>query len=166
MASMPVIRGLVRSLDPDLAVYDIATMEQIMESATERERFLKVLFSLLTALVVVLAGIGIYASMEQQVVYRTSEMGIRMALGANARDVSALVIKRCVVLLGLGLVVGGVSSIWIVRLMRATIYDLEGSGALVFGGSAALIVAIGLFSCLVPVRNAVSIQPAEALRGK
>jgi predicted permease len=158
------IRSVLKGIDPQLAVTDIRTMGDWVSLASARRRFQTSLLTAFAGIALVLALVGLYGLMAFSVNRRTREVGIRMALGAERRDVVLLVLRNAGVLVGAGLT-AGLACVWIMsRVMRSFLFGVsEHDPATVFGVSALMIVC-GLVAALVPARRAASIEPMQALR--
>lgn len=158
------IAAAVHSLDPDLPLVNIRTMKQIARDRFVDDRFGIALYGSLAGIALLLASLGIYGVMSFMVAQRTSEIGLRMALGANHSDVVLQVLKQGFTMAATGLAFGFAGAYWISRAMQTTLY---GTGALdwrAFGAVAALLVLAALLACYVPARRASSVDPLIALR--
>ncbi len=111
-----------------------------------------------------LAAMGIYGVMAWSVARRTREMGIRMALGAQGRDVLTLVLRHGMKLVLLGVVIGLAASLAVTRVMSSLLFSLSATDPLTFGLVSALLTVVALFACYIPVRRATKVDPLEALR--
>ena len=157
-------RAAVASLDPNLPLIEVRTMTQQIDSSLSNER----IFARLTAgfglLALLLASIGIYGIMTYTVARRTSEIGIRMALGARADQVLSMVLREVswMALAGVAMGVGG--ALWLGRFLSAMLYGLKPSDPLTLITAAALLTIIALLAALGPARRASRIDPIRALR--
>lgn len=158
------IRATLKGIDPQLAVTDIRTMGDWVSLASARRRFQTSLLTAFAGIALVLALVGLYGLMAFSVNRRTREVGIRMALGAERRDVLLLVLRNAGVLVGAGLV-AGLAGVWMMtRVMRSFLFGVtEHDPATVLAVSALMIVC-GLLAALMPARRAASIEPMQALR--
>ncbi len=157
------IRREILALDPDQAVFNIATMDQVVSDSTSLRRFSMFLLGLFAALALLLAAIGIYGVLAQSVAQRTQEIGIRMALGAQTRDVLKLVIGHGLTLTLLGVVAGVAGAFALTRLMANLLFGVGATDPTTFVGIPLLLTAIALLACYVPARRAAKLDPIKAL---
>jgi putative ABC transport system permease protein len=115
-------------------------------------------------LALVLASVGIYGVISYSVTQRTHEIGIRMALGAQARDVSKLVIREGVALALIGVTIGLAASLALTRLMESLLFEVSTTDQSIFAGVGALLVAVAVLACWIPARRASRVDPMVALR--
>jgi predicted permease len=160
------VRAAVQKLDPDLPLFEVRTLSTALE---KRRWFLRVfgtLFAVFAATGLLMASVGIYAVVAQTTARRTREIGIRMALGATAANISRLVLSRGLAQLLLGLVLGLGGAFAATRLMDNVGFLIGTSphDPVVFVGITLLLIAIGLVACWLPARRAARIAPTEALR--
>jgi len=160
------VRGVVQSLDPLQPVSDVKTMETVMADANAGRQLSLVLFSLFAVIALLLACIGIYGVTAYSVSRRTRELGIRMALGAQRRDVSGLVIRQGMTPVLIGIVIGLSSAFFLTRWMSSLLFRVSANDPLTFAGIALLLVAIALLACYVPARRATKVDPMIALRSE
>ena len=123
-----------------------------------------VLLSAFSGIALVLAAIGIYGVISYGVAQRTREMGIRMALGAQSRDVLSLVVRQAMILTLGGVVIGLLASFALTRLMKNLLFSVSVTDPLTFAVIALLLILIALFACLIPARRATKVDPLVALR--
>lgn len=162
--SVAGVRAIVRELDPELPVYDVSTMQELVSKSVATRRFNMVLVAILSALALVLAAVGIYGGMSYSVTARTREIGIRMALGARAVSVLGLVIRDGMKLALIGLAIGIGGALALTRLMRTLLFDVTPTDPVTFGGVAILLSVVALLACLLPARRASGFNPIDALR--
>jgi ABC-type antimicrobial peptide transport system permease subunit len=129
-----------------------------------RERIIAMLSGFFGALALLLAGIGLYGVTSYAVSRRRTEIGIRMALGADARGVVALVLRRVALLVAAGIAAGTLASLWAGRFVNSLLYGLDAHDAATLGAAAALLSAIAGLAAWMPARRAARIDPAEVLR--
>lgn len=163
-ALIPAVRDLVKRTDSGLPIFGIRTQTQRIEELLTQERVIARLASFFGVLALLLAGIGLYGLLSYEVVRRTREIGIRMALGAELRDVTRLIIARGISLTLVGLVVGVAGGLALTRLISSLLYGLTPTDPLTLGGVAAVLLALGVAACYVPARRATRVDPAVALR--
>ena len=158
------IRATLKGIDPQLAVSDIRTMGDWVSLASARRRFQTTLLTAFAGIALVLALVGLYGLMAFSVNRRTREVGIRMALGAERRDVLLLVMRNAGALVAAGLIAGLVCT-WIMsRLMRSFLFGVGEHDPATAIAVSALMIVCGLMAALVPARRAASIEPMQALR--
>jgi putative ABC transport system permease protein len=158
------VRTAVQDIDPDLPLFEVRTLPAAIE---HDNWFLKVfgsLFLLFAIIGLLIASIGIYAVVAQATSRRTREIGIRMALGASARNVVQLVLAQGLLQLGIGLAIGLTGAIAATRLMNSLPLASSTSDPMIFVAVVALLTCVGLFACYLPARRAAHIAPTEALR--
>ena len=158
------LRKEVQALDPNLPVYDIKTMEQRIDESTGNRRFITFALGIFAAIAIILAGAGIYSVMAYSVSQRTHEIGIRMALGANRRQILGLVIRKAIVMTSLGAVIGIASAILLTRLMAGLLYGVRTTDILTFSVTTVGVFAIALTASFAPAYRATRIDPLIALR--
>lgn len=158
------IRSAVASIDPTLAVADIATMEQRISEASALRRFQTSLFGVFAAVALFLAAIGLYGVMAYSVKQRTPEIGIRLALGAQPSNVLKLIIGQGLILTILGIFIGVTAAFILTRLLSSLLYGSAPSDPATFIIVSAVLLAVSLLACYIPARRTMQIEPIEALR--
>jgi predicted permease len=158
------ISAAVNSVDPDLPLAGVKTLDELIDEAFAIDRFTVVLFSCFGVLGLLLAAVGIYGVMAFAVGQRTHEFGIRMALGAERARVIKLVLKEGAILAVCGAVIGLVGAYLVGRAMQSTLYGVSAFDAYAFGGVSLLLLVAALLACLVPAWRASRVEPLEALR--
>jgi predicted permease len=158
------IRSVLKSIDPSLAVTDPQTMGDLISQASARRRFQTSLLTAFAGIALVLALVGLYGLMAYSVNRRTREVGIRMALGAQRRDVLLLVLKNAGLLVGAGLL-AGLACTWIAaRAIRSFLFGVSVHDPATIAAASALLMVCGLLAAFVPARRAASADPVQALR--
>jgi putative ABC transport system permease protein len=160
----PALRAQVASLDAEIPVFNIRTMEQIIAVAAGQPRFQTVLLVIFSAIALLLAAIGLYGVMSFLVRQRTHEIGLRMALGAQPRDVMGLVIKQGLLLTLIGISIGLAAAFGLTRLMKSLLFEVSATDPLTFAVIAALLATVALLACYIPARRATKVDPMVALR--
>jgi putative ABC transport system permease protein len=158
------LKGAVAAMDKDLAVSNIIPMEEITAQSIGQERFTLLLLGLFSALALLLAVAGIYGVMSYAVAQRTQEIGIRVALGAQTRNVLKLVITQGMVLVLAGVGIGLASALALTRFIRGLLFGVSATDPMTFVGVAALLALVALVACYVPARRASKVDPMVALR--
>ncbi len=157
-------RTAVQTLDPLLPVYDVSSLDQVVQQSWWERRLYGQLFGAFAAIALVLATVGLYAVVAYGVAQRTREIGVRMALGASLRDVLAMVARHGALLTGVGLGVGLVGALALTRVLRGLLFGVSTTDPLVFAGVALVLAGSALAACIVPARRAARVHPVEALR--
>ncbi len=163
-AVAPMLVRTVQELDKDQPVSDLRTMEQWIGASLARERFASMLLLLFAGLALVLAAIGIYGVMSYVVGQRTTEMGIRAALGASAGDIRRLILRDGARLLLAGLTIGAPLALAGSRALKSLLYETPGADPVTFAVVLGVLAAAALLASYLPARRAAQVAPAEALR--
>jgi len=158
------IAAEVRSVDPDLAMDQVRTMEQVVDEALGGDRFVTLLFAGFAGVALVLAAIGIYGVMSFAVAQRTQEIGLRMAVGAGSRQVLLLVLKEGLLLALAGLVLGLGGTYFVGRAMSSVLYQVSAIDFASVGAVAVVLLVAAILACYLPARRATRIDPMAALR--
>jgi putative ABC transport system permease protein len=158
------IREQVRGLDPDQPITSIRTMDQLLDRRLSEAKFSLLLFGLFAVLGLLLAAIGIYGVMATAVTQRTHEIGLRMALGAQKRDVLRLVIGEGMTLVLIGVAVGLASAVGLTRLMVTLLFGVSATDPMTLAVITVLLAAVALLACYLPARRATKVDPLVALR--
>jgi len=158
------VRDLIRSIDRNLPISDIRSMEQVAASALSQQRFVTFLLALFAGTALTLAAIGIYGTISLLVAERTQEMGIRLALGANRPAILKLVLGQGLMLTAIGLAVGMAGAAILTRALAGLVYGVGTLDPLTFVAVPALLSAVALFACFIPARRAASVDPITTLR--
>ncbi len=164
LALVPAMRTELRQMDAELPMAAIATMDQLLSGSVSRSRFTMLVLGVFAALALVLASIGIYGVIAYSVTQRTQEFGIRMALGANRRDVFRLVLGQGTRLTLLGIGFGIAAALIVTRLMATLLYGISATDPLTFTAVALLLALVALAACYIPARRATRVDPIVALR--
>lgn len=164
-ASMvPAIRSQVLSIDKDQPVSEIMTMEQRLAKSVASSRFVMLLLGSFSVLALGLAAVGIYGVMAYLVTQRTQEIGVRMALGAQRRDVLKLVVGKGMALAFIGTAIGLVASLALTRLMRNLLFEVTPTDWLTFVIASTVLLTVALLASYIPARRATKVDPLTALR--
>jgi len=139
-------------------------MEEYLSSSVSTPRFNTTLLSIFASVALVLTMVGLYGVMSYSVAQRTNEIGIRLALGAQARDVLSLIIKQGLRLVLLGLAIGLVGAFALMRVISGLLFGVTSKDPLTFVAVALLLGLIALLACYLPARRATRVDPLEALR--
>jgi putative ABC transport system permease protein len=158
------VRQQVKVIDPDQPIYSIRTMDEIRAESVAPERLNLTLLSIFAGIALVLAIVGIYGVMSYSVTQRTHEIGIRMAIGAQPRDLFRMVIAQGMMLALIGVGVGLVGAFALTRLMTTMLFGVEPTDPATFAAIAVLLTAVALVACYVPGRRATKVDPVVSLR--
>ena len=161
---LPEANAAVRAVNPNLPLASVSTLDQILAESMARTSFTLVMFAIAAAVALALGLVGIYGVISYVVSQRTREIGVRMALGADRRDVSRMVLRQGMILAGIGVVVGLVAAVGLTRLMSSLLYGVEPTDPVTLGVVAALLTAVALVASYLPALRASRTDPLEALR--
>jgi putative ABC transport system permease protein len=164
LALVSAARGELQKLDPELPMAALATMDQLLADSLARSRFTMLLLGIFAAVALLLAAVGIYGLIAYSVTQRTQELGIRIALGAQRRDVLRLVLVQGTRLTLLGLALGVLAALALSRLLATLLFGVTATDPLTFAGVAALLAFVALLACFLPARRATRVDPLVALR--
>lgn len=154
----------IHALDPNLAAYEMITMQEQINRATSNQRIAVILLGVFGALALLLAAIGLYGVMSYAVSQSTRELGLRMALGARPANLLRLVMSRGLALTAGGVVLGAVAALSLTRLLGYLLYKVSPRDPLAFGVAFAMMAIAALAACFVPAWRATRIDPVRALR--
>jgi putative ABC transport system permease protein len=158
------IAAAVHSVDPDLALADVKTMDEIVSQSLVGDRFTTALYASFASVALVLAAIGIYGVMAFAVAQRTHEIGLRMALGASQQHVLGLILKEGIILAAIGLGLGLIGACFVGRAMRGLLYGVGTIDVAAFGAVAVTLFLAALLACYMPANRASKVNPIVALR--
>jgi len=158
------IRAAVAAIDKDQPIFDVHTMQQLVDDSISTRRLTLVLLGIFSALALMLAAIGIYGVMAYSVALRTQEIGIRMALGAQQKDVLRLILGQGARIAFFGVAIGLGAAAALARLLSSLLYSVSTSDPITFAAVSVLLLAIALLACYVPARRALRVDPIIALR--
>jgi len=158
------VSGEIRRLDPEQVIADVRPMDAVVDHAVAGARFNTALLGVFAAIAFLLASLGIYGVISFDVTERTSEIGIRMALGAMPGDVLRLVLGQGARLAACGIAIGFAAAFWLTRLMGSMLYGVSPDDAWTFAWISILLAAVALAASYLPSRRAMSLEPVSALR--
>jgi predicted permease len=164
IALLPSVRAAVRSIDPQMPVFAPRTMDEAVAASLGTQRLAATLIGGFSILALFLAALGLYGVLAYSVTQRTREIGIRIALGSPRARIFGLIVRRAMIMVGLGIVVGVALAIGCGPLIQHFIYGVTPHDAMTIVGAAILLIGIALLACLVPARRAVRVDPMVALR--
>jgi putative ABC transport system permease protein len=160
------LREAVKAVDPDLPLFAVRTLDEVIASQTAQRRLAVVLISVFSAVALLLAAIGIYGVMSYAVTLRTQEIGIRMALGAEREDISKMVLRFGVKMSALGVGLGLVAAFGLAQLMAGLLFQTSATDPPTFSIVPILLMMVAVVACYVPARRATRVDPLVALRAE
>jgi predicted permease len=160
------VRAAVRGADPEQPVYDVKTMTQRMEDAAQPRRAPMILLSLFSGVALLLAALGVYGILAFSVAQRTSEFGIRLALGATAGNIARLVLRQGISLLLIGIVAGLLGYLALSRVVAQLLYGVAATDVTTLALAPLILALVALLACLLPARRATKVDPMVALRSE
>jgi predicted permease len=163
-AVMNAVRREVQAVDPDQPVFTIRTMKQMIAQQTWPYRVFGSLFAIFAVIALVMSAVGLYAVMAYSVTQRTTEIGVRMALGAKSGQVSWLILKRGLLQLGLGFTIGLAGAFFLSRVLSTLLVQVTPTDPATFTAITAILAAVAIAACLIPARRATRVDPLVALR--
>jgi len=158
------VRAAVSELDPHQAFYDVRTLDERRDASIAQQRYSMLLLAIFAALALTLTAVGLYGVVAYTVTQRTHEIGIRVALGAEPRDVFRLVITRGMALVFAGMAIGLVASLALTRLVEGLLYGVSATDPVTFMVISLLLAGVALVACYLPARRATKVDPMVALR--
>ena len=161
---LPEVGAAIGAVNPNLPLAEVRTLDQILALSMARWSFMLVMLAIAAAAALALGVVGIYGVISYVVSQRTREIGVRMALGADRRDVSRMVLRQGMILAGIGVAVGLVAAVGLTRVMSSFLYGVEATDPVTFGVVAALLTAVALLASYLPALRASKTDPLEALR--
>jgi putative ABC transport system permease protein len=166
LTSVSAVRNELKQMDSELPMAGIATMDQLLGDSISRSRFTMFLLGIFAAIALVLASVGIYGLVAYSVAQRTREFGVRIAFGAERRDVLLLVLSHGARLTLLGIGLGIVASLAVTRLLATLLYGMSATDPTTFAAVALLLALVALAACYLPARRATRVDPMVALRSE
>jgi putative ABC transport system permease protein len=164
LAASGMVRDQIHALLPNEPVAEVASMEQLLARSLSRARFSTMLLSIFASLALTLAAVGIYGVMAYAVAQRTREIGVRLALGAQPRDVLGMVLLGGGKLTAFGIILGLVGALILNRFLRSQLYGVSAHDPLTYAAAAVLLSVVALVACYLPARRATRVDPLVALR--
>jgi len=158
------VRQAVIDVDRTVPVSDVQTMDHVVSTSVIQPRFNLFLVALFSAIALLLSAAGIYGVTSYSVNQRTHELGIRMALGAQVRDVLGMILKQGIGVIGVGLVIGLGAAFLLLRLMKSLLFGVTETDPLTFVVTTIVLMVVALIACYIPARRATKVDPLEALR--
>jgi ABC-type antimicrobial peptide transport system permease subunit len=166
LAAENSVRAAFRSVDPNLPIAGVSTMDNLIEQSTGSRRFAMLLLGGFAALAMVLASIGLYGVMSYTVTQRARELGVRVALGADTRAVMALVMGQGARLALVGVGIGLAASLAVTRLLKNMLFNLSATDPTPFVTISLLLIVLALLASYLPARRATRVDPMQSLRAE
>ncbi len=160
----PVLRGVIREMSSEQIIWQTRTMSELVSRSVAPRRFSVTLLGTFAFVALALAGVGIFGVMNYAVTQRTHELGIRMALGAQKRDVLKLILSEGMLLAGLGVVLGLAAAFLLTRVMASLLYNVSATDPLTYISVALVLTGVAFVACYLPARRAMRVDPMVALR--
>jgi putative ABC transport system permease protein len=157
-------RRVIAELDPSLPVTAVRSMLDVVALSQSRPRFLSVLLTFFTAIAVALAAIGVYGVISYWVARRTSEIGIRMAIGADASRILRMVLQEGVALGAAGAIIGLAGAAWLTRFLKTVLFGIDPLDVKTLAVTVALLFTLAVLASWIPARRATRVDPSIALR--
>jgi predicted permease len=162
--NVPNFRSAIRQVDPDMPLYLVRPMTEIIGATLSTQRLTNFLLTAFALIALALAAVGIYSTMSVYVGSRTKEFGIRLALGAQPGALRRAVMRQGLWLTGAGVVVGVLGALALTRTIKSLLFEVSATDPLVFTAIPVLLVLVALIACYTPARRATKVDPLEALR--
>jgi ABC-type antimicrobial peptide transport system permease subunit len=163
VAMMKTVRDAVHDVDANLPIVRMSTQVDLIEQSVQQERFFALSYALFGVLALILASIGLFGVMSYSVVRRTNEIGIRMALGAEKRDVIRMVLSESLRMVAVGVVLGVAVALVAGRFVQTMLFGLKPTDPVTIGLAALILIAVALLAGYLPARRAAKVDPLVAL---
>jgi putative ABC transport system permease protein len=160
------VEAVVHSMDRDLPIYSVRTMDHLLETSLARERMGVLVLTVFAVLALTLASVGLYGVVAHGVTERTHEIGVRMALGAETRHVLRLVVGQGLATVLAGLAIGVGTALALSRTMQGLLFGVTANDPATFAAVVAVLFFVGMVACYVPAWRATRVDPTTALRAE
>ena len=164
LAGVTIVRREIARLDPDQPISDVRTMDARIDRSLKDRRFNMVLLGAFASFALTLAAIGLYGIVAYSVTQRTHEIGVRVALGAQRRDIIGMVVKQGMAMTAIGTAVGLAAAFGVTRVMSSLLFGVSAADPITFALIPLLLLAVAAWACYVPARRATRVDPIIALR--
>lgn len=164
LSLVPAVSREIHAVDPDQPISNIATMSDVLTQQTGPRRLGMILLMVFAGLALLLASLGIYGVLSFFVAQQTREIGVRLALGAQLRDILGLVLKKGMGWALAGVAIGLVAAFVVARLMTSLLFGVRATDPITFAAIALVLLVVALFACYLPARRATKVDPLVALR--
>jgi putative ABC transport system permease protein len=160
----PVMRNAIKSINPNVPVYDVQTLDQLLSNSLGPRRFTMFLLGCFAGLALLLACVGLFGVMAYLVSQRSHEIGVRLALGAHPGNIFRLIVGRGMQLALVGVGLGLLSSFGLVHFLESLLFQIKPTDGLTFASVPLVLLAVALLACYIPARRATKVDPIVALR--
>jgi putative ABC transport system permease protein len=164
LALVAAVRAAIQAVDKDQPIYLVKTMDEWVAESVAQKRFSTLLLGLFAAVAMILAAVGLYSVMSYAVSQRTHEIGVRLALGAQRRDVIKLVVRQGLALTLIGVALGVAAALALTRVLQNLLYGVSATDLATFAAVVLLLAFVALLACWIPARRATKVDPLVALR--
>jgi putative ABC transport system permease protein len=164
LALIPTVQSIINNLDPNLPIADVRTFDEVVETSVAPQRFNAMLLAVFSGLALLLASSGIYGVLSYSMSRRTSEIGLRVALGASTGSILRMTIGQGMQPALVGIVLGGIGAAWLARYFTSLLFGVKPFDLLTYAAVAALLLGTALVACYLPGRRAMTTDPSVALR--
>ncbi|MGI9075061.1 MAG: FtsX-like permease family protein [Bryobacteraceae bacterium] len=164
MAVVPAVRAIVTNLDANLPLGNIRTFDEVVSRSLSSQRMNSVVLVIFSGFALLLASLGIYGVLSYSVSRRTSQIGLRMALGASESGIFSMIVRQGLLPALLGIVIGAGVAVWVSRYLRSLLFGVQPFDLFTYAAVAALLLLTAALACFVPGRRAMRTDPAIALR--
>ena len=154
----------IHRVDPEEAISEVQTMKRVFSDSASDARFQVVLLMIFAGIAVALAMIGVYGVVSYSVGQRTQEIGVRMAMGADARTIAGMVLREAMLLAGLAVAIGLAGALGLTRVMESLLYETKPTDAMTLTASCVAISLVAIGAAMLPARRAMRVDPMVALR--
>jgi predicted permease len=161
---VPAVKAAIHAIDPEQAVANVRTFDEVLDEDVVQRRLGASLVAAFAALALLLASLGVYGVLSYFVAQHTSEIGVRVALGASRRDILSLVLGKGMGLAVAGVALGLVGALALTRLVSSLLYGVGAADPATFAGAASLLASLALLACYLPARRAMKVDPMVAIR--
>jgi putative ABC transport system permease protein len=163
-SSIDQVRAALRTIDPNVSLSAINSMDSLIENSLGPRRFNLYLLTAFAAVALALAAIGLFGVMAYLVSQRTREIGVRLALGATRGEVFRLILGRGMTLAGIGAAIGVGAAFWLTRVMETLLFSVSRTDPVTFVSVPLALIAVACLACYLPARRAMKVDPVVALR--